>query len=354
MPACRCMARTRDTGAWVWRWTMEGAFSPRNSVLKPIYTLPAFFLACASIASLTAGAISLNVRDPRVDRRISSLYGSKWGFINGLLPLLHAANETRKWLRGARSSMGKLASYPRRHGFSTRPGLAFTHAFPGSVDTPILRASPSLGARSAHYVACSAYASALLRLPRDGSLEAKKFRTLETMNELGILGMKDSWIGVSGLDSYNAWRVSSPSHGTMTGLRSSPFTSPAATSWRSSKLAALVEAYAIRTTVLECGCRFGVGQLPDVAAEMSLLRGRKRAGFGIQFRFLSGQAFKNPYREQALLMAHYLSIGLAYEFYLSRRASSLQPLSLGTETVAPPGAATTDAGPAGAADPAAA
>ncbi|KAJ7799577.1 hypothetical protein B0H14DRAFT_3787625 [Mycena olivaceomarginata] len=134
----------------------------------------------------------------------------------------------------------------------------------------------------------STLTSALLRLPRDGSLEAKKFRTLETMNELGILGMKDSWIGVSaevgptssvdtwprevpcvdcvqtrlneptiGLDSYNAWRVSSPSHGTMTGLRSSPFTSPAATSWRSSKLAALVEAYAIRTTVLECGCRFG-------------------------------------------------------------------------------------------------
>ncbi len=40
--------------------------------------------------------------------------------------------------------------------------------------------------------------SALLRLPRDMSFEAKKFRTLETMNELGILGIKDSRIGNTG------------------------------------------------------------------------------------------------------------------------------------------------------------
>ncbi|KAH9053006.1 hypothetical protein EDB83DRAFT_2395574 [Lactarius deliciosus] len=40
--------------------------------------------------------------------------------------------------------------------------------------------------------------SALLRLPRDMSIEAKQFRTLETMNELGILGIKDSRIGDSG------------------------------------------------------------------------------------------------------------------------------------------------------------
>jgi hypothetical protein len=40
--------------------------------------------------------------------------------------------------------------------------------------------------------------SALLRLPREMSLDAKKFRTLETMNELGILGIKDSRIGDSG------------------------------------------------------------------------------------------------------------------------------------------------------------
>ncbi|KAJ7258362.1 P-loop containing nucleoside triphosphate hydrolase protein [Mycena haematopus] len=39
--------------------------------------------------------------------------------------------------------------------------------------------------------------SALLRLPRDMSLVAKKFRTPETMNELGISGIKDPPLGVS-------------------------------------------------------------------------------------------------------------------------------------------------------------
>lgn len=55
-------------------------------------------------------------------------------------------------------------------------------------------------------------------------------------------------------------------------------------------------------------------QLPDVAEETSLLRGRKRASWGTQFRILSGRAFKNLYRDPALLAAHYLSaIGLAGE-----------------------------------------
>jgi len=45
--------------------------------------------------------------------------------------------------------------------------------------------------------------SALLRLPREMSLEAKKFRTMETMNELGILGIKDSRIGDSGRRSIS-------------------------------------------------------------------------------------------------------------------------------------------------------
>jgi ABC-type multidrug transport system ATPase subunit len=45
--------------------------------------------------------------------------------------------------------------------------------------------------------------SALLRLPRDMSIEAKKFRTLETMNELGILGIKDSRIGDSSACPYH-------------------------------------------------------------------------------------------------------------------------------------------------------
>lgn len=37
--------------------------------------------------------------------------------------------------------------------------------------------------------------SALLRLPGEMSLEAKKYKTLETINELGILGIKDMRIG---------------------------------------------------------------------------------------------------------------------------------------------------------------
>ena len=40
--------------------------------------------------------------------------------------------------------------------------------------------------------------SALLRLPRDMSFEDKKLRVLETMHELGILGIRDSRVGESG------------------------------------------------------------------------------------------------------------------------------------------------------------
>lgn len=45
--------------------------------------------------------------------------------------------------------------------------------------------------------------SAMLRLPREMSKQAKVFRTLETMNELGILGIKDSRIGESGKRSIS-------------------------------------------------------------------------------------------------------------------------------------------------------
>ncbi|EAU83316.2 ATP-dependent permease [Coprinopsis cinerea okayama7 len=51
---------------------------------------------------------------------------------------------------------------------------------------------------------------------------------------------------------------------------------------------------------------------PDAVLETSLLRGRNRATWATQFRILSGRAFKNLYRDPALLAAHYLSaIGLA-------------------------------------------
>ncbi|KAF8972288.1 hypothetical protein BDZ97DRAFT_1784054 [Flammula alnicola] len=47
--------------------------------------------------------------------------------------------------------------------------------------------------------------------------------------------------------------------------------------------------------------------LPDVVLETSMLRGRRRASWGTQFRILSGRAFKNLYRDPALLTAHYTS-----------------------------------------------
>jgi hypothetical protein len=58
-------------------------------------------------------------------------------------------------------------------------------------------------------------------------------------------------------------------------------------------------------------------ELPDVVLETSILRGRKGASWGTQFRILSRRAFKNLYhdRDPALLAAHYLSaIGLAGAF----------------------------------------
>ncbi|CAG8460097.1 9460_t:CDS:2 [Acaulospora colombiana] len=45
--------------------------------------------------------------------------------------------------------------------------------------------------------------SALLRLPREMSFEAKRFRVLETMSELGILAIKDSRIGDAGTRSIS-------------------------------------------------------------------------------------------------------------------------------------------------------
>lgn len=98
------------------------------------------------------------------------------------------------------------------------------------------------------------------------------------------------------------------------------------------KLAGLVEAYVNsdiaasikqeseelqRETERSAGGRGVIGrgnEMRDVAVETTLLRGRKRASWGTQFRILSGRAFKNLYRDPALLAAHYLSsIALARE-----------------------------------------
>lgn len=49
----------------------------------------------------------------------------------------------------------------------------------------------------------------------------------------------------------------------------------------------------------------GSEELPDVVVESTLLRGRKRATWTTQFRILSGRAFKNMYRDPALLTFQY-------------------------------------------------
>ena len=85
------------------------------------------------------------------------------------------------------------------------------------------------------------------------------------------------------------------------------------------KLAALVESFAssdiattTRAEIESFSQRRPEDELPNVAEEHRLLRGRRGASWAMQFRILSGRAFKNLYRDPALLTAHYLSsIGLA-------------------------------------------
>lgn len=83
------------------------------------------------------------------------------------------------------------------------------------------------------------------------------------------------------------------------------------------KLARLVDCFrdsdiaaALQRDIQEAETQAAQGQLnaqPDVALETSLTRGRQRASWPTQFRILSGRAFKNLYRDPALLAAHYIS-----------------------------------------------
>ena len=95
-------------------------------------------------------------------------------------------------------------------------------------------------------------------------------------------------------------------------------------------VAALVDAYAaseittairadIRSTAQPTQGPEGSEELPDVTVESELLRGRKRATWATQFRILSGRAFKNMYRDPALLTFQYsASIAAARESSLER------------------------------------
>lgn len=67
-------------------------------------------------------------------------------------------------------------------------------------------------------------------------------------------------------------------------------------------------------TINDSGERVGMVEMRDVVGETGMLRGRRGASWATQFRILSGRAFKNLYRDPALLTAHYLgSIALACE-----------------------------------------
>ncbi|KAF7353989.1 hypothetical protein MVEN_01085600 [Mycena venus] len=136
---------------------------------------------------LTAGAISLkglDLNEEGVDCQMASLYYSKWAFIDGLLPALRAAKAAGEDARvaaihtagrggpidvddlgltkafnggmaGVRRLMPQLASYQdlMAEGFAERdPTITFAHAFPGTVNTPLLRASPSAILRAVHYM----------------------------------------------------------------------------------------------------------------------------------------------------------------------------------------------------------
>ena len=91
----------------------------------------------------------------------------------------------------------------------------------------------------------------------------------------------------------------------------------------SPRLATLVDAYAasavaaamkseIEDVAQARGGEDAGGEMRDVVVESGLLRGRKRASWTTQFGILSGRAFKNLYRDPALLTAHYTaSIALA-------------------------------------------
>lgn len=94
----------------------------------------------------------------------------------------------------------------------------------------------------------------------------------------------------------------------------------------SPRLAELVDAYAasgiaasVRAEIESARNRTGENELPNLAEEDRLRRGRKGATWLMQFRILSGRAFKNLYRNPALLVTHYLSSIVLASEYRSRQ-----------------------------------
>ncbi|KAG8773424.1 hypothetical protein FRC16_005390, partial [Serendipita sp. 398] len=74
-----------------------------------------------------------------------------------------------------------------------------------------------------------------------------------------------------------------------------------------SEIAKHVKQEITSTTVTNGTQANGSGQMRDVTEETNVLRGRRRASWATQFKILSGRAFKNLYRDPALMTAHYVA-----------------------------------------------
>ncbi|KAF8268139.1 hypothetical protein EI94DRAFT_1212790 [Lactarius quietus] len=96
----------------------------------------------------------------------------------------------------------------------------------------------------------------------------------------------------------------STSHGGDTGPQLMPHVSTLVDEYAASDIAAGIRAD-IRAVAQPAQSPEGSDELPDVVVESTLLRGRKRATWATQFRILSGRAFKNMYRDPALLTFQY-------------------------------------------------
>jgi hypothetical protein len=105
----------------------------------------------------------------------------------------------------------------------------------------------------------------------------------------------------------------STAHGSDQGQHLLPHIATLVDSYASSEIAAAIRAD-IRSVAHPAQGPDGSEELPDVTVESALLRGRKRATWATQFRILSGRAFKNMYRDPALLTFQYsASIAAARE-----------------------------------------
>jgi len=105
----------------------------------------------------------------------------------------------------------------------------------------------------------------------------------------------------------------STTHGSDPGPTLMPHVATLVDAYAASEVATAIRAD-IRSVVQPTQGPEGSGELPDVTVESELLRGRKRATWATQFRILSGRAFKNMYRDPALLTFQYsASIAAARE-----------------------------------------